>query len=64
MSVNRQIEVYANGKVLHYDCQHIQDAYGGLADQPLGSDDFAAFEITPAEFEQVWESQRPLNKQT
>jgi hypothetical protein len=58
----RQIEIYANGRVLHYDREHIEDAFGGLSETALDAEDFAPFAITQAEFEQVWNSLRPFNR--
>lgn len=62
LSVTRQIEVYANGKILQYDRLHIVDAYGTLAETRLDADDFAKFTITQLEFEQAWTSQKPFNR--
>ncbi len=62
MCVTRQIEVYANGNVLHYDRKHIEDKYGGLSEKPIDADDFAPFVILQSEFEQAWASRRPFNK--
>ena len=58
----RQIEVYANGKVLHYDRQHIEDSFGGLSEAALDATEFAPFAIAQSEFEQVWSSQTPFNR--
>lgn len=60
MCVNRQIEVYANGTVLRYDRQHLEDAYGDLHEWPLDAASFAPFAITQETFERVWESHRPI----
>jgi len=60
--VTRQIEIYANGTVLFYDRQHIEDEFGGLAEKALGADDFAPFGIEQSEFEQVWSSRKPFNR--
>ena len=62
MTPTRQIEVYANGVVLHYDQQHIEDEFGGLSESALGAVEFAAFAIAQSEFEQAWNSQRPHNR--
>jgi len=62
MIVTRQIEIYAGGTVLHYDRQHIEDEFGGLAEKPLDPDDFAPFGIEQSEFEQVWSSRKPFNR--
>jgi hypothetical protein len=58
----RQIEVYAGGAVLHYDRQHVDDAFGGLSEAALDAAEFALFAISQAEFEQVWSSQKPINR--
>jgi hypothetical protein len=58
----RQIEVYAKEKVLQYDRQHIEDDFGGLSEVALDAAEFAPFAITQAEFEQVWVSQKPMNR--
>ncbi|MFC0518772.1 DUF6881 domain-containing protein [Mucilaginibacter angelicae] len=52
--VLRQMEIYANGNVLKYDESYQEDKYGGLAEGPLDSEEFAEFEITKDEFERVW----------
>ena len=52
--VVRQIEVYSNGTVLKYDENHEEDLYGGLSEAPLELNEFAEFEISSEEFEQVW----------
>ncbi|MBW4613671.1 MAG: hypothetical protein KME21_10380 [Desmonostoc vinosum HA7617-LM4] len=58
----RQIEVYENGNVLFYDRNHFADSYGMLCDQPIGEEDIREFEITKAEFEQVWNTKVPINR--
>ena len=50
----RQIEEYERGPVLKYDATRPDDQYGGLADQPLDANDFAAFEISAEEFAAAW----------
>jgi hypothetical protein len=50
----RQIEQYENGPVLKYDANHREDQYGGLGDQPIDRDDFAAYEITAEAFSAAW----------
>jgi len=62
LCVIKQIEVYVNGTILHYDREHMDDVYGGLAEKSLDADDFAQFAIEQAEFEQIWSSQRPFNR--
>lgn len=61
-SPERQMEVYANGQVLQYDQQHVQDGFGKLADQPLPMDEFAPFEIGGQEFEHAWTYWKPDNR--
>jgi hypothetical protein len=60
--VSRQIEVYADGTVLQYDRQHLDDHYGGLSEKPIDAGDFAPFVITKVEFEDVWSRFRPMNR--
>lgn len=50
----RQIETYANGRTLRYDRDRREDKFGSLADQPLDSGEFRAFEIAGDEFERAW----------
>lgn len=52
----RQIEVYANGRILRYDAEHWHDEYGMLGDQALDAQEFASYAIPREEFEQVWNS--------
>ena len=47
----RQLEQYDSGAVLKYDETHLNDEFGGLADQPLDFDEFAPFEIDRMAFE-------------
>jgi hypothetical protein len=58
----RQIEVYENGNVLFYDTSHLADDHGMLCDQPLRENDIQEFGITKAEFEQVWNTKKPMNR--
>lgn len=58
----RQIEVYQNGNVLFYDNSHILDDYGMLCDKRIDVEDIQEFEITQAEFEQIWQSKTPINR--
>ncbi|MBK1989114.1 hypothetical protein A0J48_016475 [Sphaerospermopsis aphanizomenoides BCCUSP55] len=58
----RQIEVYENGNVLFYDSSHCADDYGMLCDKKLDDPNIEEFEISQAEFEQVWHSKTPINK--
>lgn len=53
-NVLRQVEVYANGRILKYDSQNMEDGYGRLADQALDLEDFNQFKIDQQEFEKVW----------
>lgn len=59
---HRQIEVYENGNVLFYDKSHVADNYGMLCDKKLVDNNIEEFEITKAEFEQIWQSKTPINK--
>jgi hypothetical protein len=56
----RQIEVYANGRVLRYDHQHIEDDFGKLSDVALDAAEFAPYAIAQSEFERVWNSGEPF----
>jgi len=62
MRVVRQIEIYSNGNVLHYDGKHTEDKYGFLSDQKVdekfGND---LVKIEQTEFENMWLSPKPLN---
>ena len=62
MWATRQIEIYANGTVLHYDEEHSEDKYGGLAEAALDAQDFAPFEVTGSEFEEAWTAHKPINR--
>ena len=50
----RQLEVYEDGTVLKYDASHMEDKYGGLADQPLEPEENQIPEVKAAEFEAEW----------
>jgi hypothetical protein len=52
----RQLEIYENGSAFAYDESHLYDSSGMLTDERVEPLDFAAFEITQAEFERVWSS--------
>lgn len=54
LNVLKQIEWYQNGNILKYDEQNIEDAFGGLADQPLDIDEFTGNEIPASEFFTIW----------
>ena len=58
----RQMEVYADGHVLQYSQQHIEDRFGKLADQALNLGEFSAFEIAAPEFEHASRFHRPNNR--
>jgi hypothetical protein len=63
-NVERQVEQYANGTCLTYDRDHIEDQYGGLAEKPLDPDDLKQFQLFSAvEFETIWSSVQPLNRE-
>jgi len=53
-TVTRQIEVFDNGTVLSYHPHHIDDEFGGLADQLIDHNEFAAYSISREEFENSW----------
>jgi hypothetical protein len=55
----RQIEVYANGRVLRYDHQQIEDEFGKLSEVAFDAAEFAPFAIEQSEFEQMWSSHTP-----
>lgn len=53
----RQIEAYDRGPTLRYGPGHDEDEYGFLSYAQFEEDeDWARWEITPAEFEQAWAS--------
>ena len=54
--VQRQLQVFQNGKALKYDTDYVDDKYGGLSEVALDAQDFASFEISSAIFEKQWES--------
>jgi hypothetical protein len=58
----RQIQVYTNGTVLQYDPQHNEDAFGRLSEEALDVAEFAPFQISQAEFYELWRSQKPMNR--
>src|SRR5689334_6199170 len=58
----KQLEMYDDGTTLAYDMKHSHDAFGMLADQPFDLDEFAPFEISPAEFERWWVAAEPANR--
>lgn len=53
-SVIRQIQVFQNGNKLKYDQLHLEDDFGGLADQQLDINEFNEFKIEREEFERMW----------
>jgi hypothetical protein len=59
---SRQVEVYANGRVLVYDSVHSHDRYGGLSHVSVEFRQFARFEITKSEFEKAWSTASPFNR--
>ena len=54
--VLRQVEVYANGTILRYSGNHMEDAYGKLTDQPQDPDEMRPYASDRAAFERVWPS--------
>jgi hypothetical protein len=58
----RQIEIYENGNVLFYDSSHFADDHGMLCDKKIDDGNIEEFEISQAEFEQIWQSKTPINK--
>ena len=62
LSGTRQIEVYANGTVLHYDHGHVENACGRLAEKPLAEEEWAEFAIAEREFTQIWSLRKPFNR--
>jgi len=61
MRVTRQIEVFANCLILHYDSRHTWDHYGGLPEQPFEATDSCQV-VTRQRFEQAWTLHRPSNR--
>jgi hypothetical protein len=60
--VTNQLEIFENGNTLAYDESHPEDEYGGLSVEPLDLADFAAYEITAAEFDRAIEGLEPVNR--
>jgi hypothetical protein len=61
--ITRQIEIYANGTVLHYDQKHLEDEYGALSDMQI--DEKYLVNLLPIEaneFEKTWFSKKPFNR--
>ncbi|MGI4761195.1 MAG: DUF433 domain-containing protein [Janthinobacterium lividum] len=50
----RQLQLFENGNALKYDLEYSEDKFGGLAEEPLGSIDFAEYQTAQQEFEQIW----------
>jgi hypothetical protein len=59
----RQLEVYENGNVLSYDGSHNVDDFGMLCDQRISDSNIQEFEISQGEFEEVWQTKTPINRQ-
>lgn len=59
----RQLERYEHGPGLKYSSVHVEDFYGGLGDQPLDREEFAAFEISKEEFDEAWSSSSVIGKE-
>lgn len=53
-NVNRQLEIFQNGKVLKYDTEYIEDKFGGLSQVPLDFEDFNPYLIHADEFDRLW----------
>lgn len=51
--VIRQLTLFGNGKVLKYDNDHLEDKFGGLAEQPL-EETGEMLAIEGSEFEKIW----------
>lgn len=50
--IEKQIEIFDNGRALLYTLNHLDDEYGGLADQPITNEEAAQLtEITEEEFQ-------------
>lgn len=60
--IRQQVEVYANGNVLAYDDEHDEDQYGFLSYASLDLEEFAPFEISEPEFQEVLRKLIPLNR--
>lgn len=58
----RQLQLYESGRVLRYDASHLDDAHGGLGDQPLDLEAFAAHEISAEVFERTWSEHAALDR--
>ena len=62
--VLRQVEKYENGVILRYDKLHVEDEYGGLAEEPLTIEGtgVGSSSINKADFEQEWDAEGALNQ--
>jgi hypothetical protein len=57
---SRQVQVFDNGRCLRYGRDHLNDEFGGLADQPVICPGMpVAMTITPDEFESAWSFAKP-----
>lgn len=52
--VQRQLQLFENGKVLRYHMEYLDDEFGGLAEGALDGDEFEEYRISRDEFEEVW----------
>lgn len=52
--LNRQIEIYDNGKILKYSREKLTDEFGGLGDQKFNLNEFHGEECSSLEFESQW----------
>lgn len=53
--INRQIEIYDNGKVLKYSQDKFEDEFGGLGNQKFDLTEFDGIVCTKIEFEEKWD---------
>ena len=53
-NVNRQLQLYQNGRALKYDNIYLEDKFGGLSEVPLDLEEFLIYVISANEFEQIW----------
>jgi hypothetical protein len=61
-NVLRQIEMFYDGPILRYSEAHPEDNLGRLAEVALDLGEFAGFEGTKEQFEQIWDFDRGVQR--
>ncbi|WP_035374286.1 hypothetical protein [Pseudoduganella violaceinigra] len=52
--VLKQAELYEVGRLLRYSAAHLEDEFGALAEASIDMSDAEYTEISPEEFEAIW----------